>query len=79
MVNKNNKIILYSTVTVLTFSIFAVFGLSFVTKNQQDGGVGRSSASAQEPADVNNDNKVDILDLSLLLSKWNTTDAPHAI
>ena len=56
------------------FALVAVFGLSFITGNDRQSNIGVSSASAQEPADINNDNKVDVFDLSILLSKWNTTD-----
>lgn len=60
---------------IVAFAMFAVFGLALFTQNPKDGNVKTSEASSQEPADINNDNKVDGIDLSMLLVKWGTTDA----
>jgi hypothetical protein len=59
---------------IIIFSLIAVFGLSLITGNKDQTNIGNSLASATEPADINNDNKVDVFDLSILLSKWNTND-----
>ena len=64
------RLVLFAAV----FALVAVFGLSFITGNDRQSNIGTSHASAQEPADINNDNKVDVFDLSILLSKWNTSD-----
>jgi hypothetical protein len=60
---------------IIIFSLIAVFGLSLITGNKDQTNIGNSLASATEPADINNDNKVDVFDLSILLSKWNTNDS----
>lgn len=62
------------TTLVMAFAIVAVWGLSLFTGDEQQTNIGVSSASAQEPSDINNDNKVDVFDLSIVLSKWNTND-----
>jgi hypothetical protein len=62
------------TIFITIFATVSVFGISFITGNQQQSGVGNSSASAIEPADINNDNTVNVLDLSYMLGKWKTTD-----
>jgi Cellulase (glycosyl hydrolase family 5) len=64
---------LFSAITI--FAFIAVFGISLITGNTKQSGVGSSSASAQEPADINSDGRVDIFDLSTLLSNWNRTGA----
>ena len=61
-------------VTIFVFASIAVFGPSLFTLNNRLSTAGMAFASAQEPADINNDNVVNIFDLSTLLSKWNTTD-----
>ena len=58
----------------IIFALVAIFGLSLFTRNVKQSNIGTSQASAQEPADINNDNKVDVFDLSILLGKWNTAD-----
>lgn len=60
---------------VFLFALVSVLGLSLITGNEKQSNVGTSHASAQEPTDINNDNKVDVFDLSILLGKWNTTDS----
>nr|MCU0667327.1 metallophosphoesterase [Patescibacteria group bacterium] len=62
------------TIFITIFATVSVFGISFITGNQQQSGVGNSQASAIEPADINNDNTVNVLDLSYMLGKWKTTD-----
>jgi hypothetical protein len=62
------------TIFITIFATVSVFGISFITGNHQQSGVGNSSASAIEPADINNDNTVNVLDLSYMLGKWKTTD-----
>lgn len=69
-----NRLVLYSA-TLGLFALSGVLGLSLVTHNKKDSGVRPSLASAIEPTDINNDNKVDGADLSILLSSWNTTNA----
>lgn len=51
----------------------AVFGLSVFTGNQRDNNIGTSGASAALPSDLNNDGKVNVFDLSMLLSDWGKT------
>ena len=70
--NPPPKIIL-SSLLVLAIAIIATANFSIF--NNPISNIGSSNASAQEPADINNDNKVDIFDLSTLLSKWNSSDA----
>jgi hypothetical protein len=73
--NRLKKNYLIVSVILIIFSLTAVFGLSLITGNKDQTNVGNSLASATEPADINNDNKVDVFDLSILLSKWNTNDS----
>lgn len=51
-------------VTISSFIVIAVLGVYFPS---------HSKASVAQPADINNDNTVDIFDLSMLLSNWNKT------
>lgn len=60
--SKNKYIAVFS---IALFAMFTTSGLGFVLNNKSTS-IGTSSASAQEPADINNDNKVDIFDLSIL-------------
>ena len=73
LVSRLSKDVCYG-LPVVVFALFAVFGFGLVTGNNQKTSIGMASASAQEPADINNDNVVNIFDLSTLLSKWNTND-----
>jgi hypothetical protein len=59
---------------ISTFAVVTVFGISILTGNTQQSNIGTSLASAQEPADLNNDNKVDVFDLSYMLNRWLTAD-----
>lgn len=61
-------------VIILLFAAFAVSGLSALRAPFSRPGIERSGASAQEVADINSDNKVDVFDLSILLAKWNTAE-----
>lgn len=56
---------------VFVFAFIAVFGMSVFTLNSKDSNIKQSKASAQEPADINSDESIDIFDLSTLLSSWN--------
>jgi hypothetical protein len=49
----------------LLFAAIAVFGISIFKHNADGGNVGSNKASAAIPADINNDNIVNILDLSI--------------
>jgi hypothetical protein len=69
------RLLFYLAIAIIIFSLIAVFGLSLITGNKEQTNIGNSLASATEPADINNDNKVDVFDLSILLSKWNTNDS----
>lgn len=71
---KHTQHIRIAIVFVIAFALFAVFGFSLLTGNTKQSNVGTSYASIQEPADITNDGKVDVFDLSTLLSKWNTAD-----
>lgn len=72
--NKHSKaLITLSAISV--FALVAVFGFSILTGNTDQSNVGTSYASTTEPADINNDNTVNVFDLSILLSKWNSIDA----
>ena len=71
---RKHKNITIIAVTVLFFTIFSIFGTSPLMRNDAYSNIGTVFASAQEPADINNDNIVNIFDLSTLLSKWNSTD-----
>ena len=48
-------------------AVFAIAGIVFIFQS--------FAANANLPGDVNSDNKVNLTDLSQLLSKWNTTDS----
>jgi hypothetical protein len=73
-IHNKQKTFVYMSLVII-FSLIAVFGLSLITGNKEQTNIGNSLASATEPADINNDNKVDVFDLSILLSKWNTNDS----
>lgn len=64
---------------VIAFAFFAVSGLSSMVFDAKQGSVATSFASSQERADINNDSKVDVFDLSILLGKWNTSDTTSDI
>jgi|GEM_PF-1987781 len=52
---------------VAAIIVFAAIGSFFIYQS--------FAANANLPGDINNDNKVNLSDLSILLSKWNTNDA----
>lgn len=68
-----NKTIYLKAGAISLFALIAVFGVSIFTQNSSDSNIEKSKASAQEPADINSDNKVDIFDLSILLANWSKT------
>lgn len=72
------KGVVFGVATALFF-ISAVMGVSVFTRNEHQSNIGSSKASAQEAADINNDNKVDALDLSTLLTSWGTGTATSDI
>lgn len=53
--------------TLAVLAVFAALGSIFLYRS--------FAANANLPGDVNNDNKVNLTDLSQLLSKWNTADS----
>lgn len=67
-----------STVKVLLiitiFAFVSSVGLSII-KDKYQSNIKNSIASAMEPADFDNNNKVDVFDLAKLLAKWNTNDS----
>jgi hypothetical protein len=69
-IKQNNTIIIL--ITILIFSLLASGGV-FIN-DRYFGSILTSQASAIEPADINNDNTVNVLDLSYMLGKWKTTD-----
>lgn len=69
---KTTKFILIPS--ILIFALISVFGISLLTGDSRQSNVGISYASAVEPADINNDNSVNVFDLSILLGRWNTAD-----
>jgi polysaccharide biosynthesis protein PslG len=70
--SRGKRLTLFSAIII--FAIISVFGLSLITGNKDQSSIGTTLASAQEPADINSDGKVDVFDLSVLLGKWNTAD-----
>lgn len=72
---KHTQHIRIAIVFVIAFAVIAVFGFSVSRSSTRQPNVGTSRASSTEPADINNDNKVDVLDLSILLGKWRTSDS----
>lgn len=59
---------------VILFGGVAIAGFSVFYPAKQQSGVMHSSASGALPSDINNSGIVDVFDLSMLLSKWGTTD-----
>lgn len=72
-INKKVHIKFITFVSIIVFAFFAIAGISFIRSNNTNKGIPLTIASSQEPADINNNNIVDGVDLSLLLSKWNTS------
>lgn len=70
--NKKYVIFLFS---ILLFTLFATVGFSFVRFDRNSTNISTTQASAQEPSDINSDGVVDIFDLSILLSNWNTSNS----
>ena len=59
---------------LLIFATVSVYGFSFITGNGSDKGVANSYAAANQNADINKDGFVNIQDLSVLLTSWNTNN-----
>lgn len=66
---KSKRLPIILVVLILLFSFVSISGLSTITGNKNPS-VGTMRASAQEPAGINSDNKVDVFDLSVLLIEW---------
>jgi hypothetical protein len=66
--NLHSKKFYYLAIILLfvSYVLFSQSSLYFINNH--------TSASAQEPADLNNDNTVNVFDLSILISNWNTNN-----
>lgn len=70
--HKQNAHLIFGA-AVLLFA--AAYGLNVLMHFGTDSSIQVAQASAVLPADLNSDGTVNVFDLSMLLSKWNTTDA----
>lgn len=76
---KNQKNSAESLIFITFFAICTAFVFCLAATGSFQSNVKNANASAAEPADFNNDNVVDIFDLSALLSRWSATDALYDI